>query len=247
MGGLPLFLIFFLIVVFVALLFFGNRLIKQNITRATQHLDDISQDYVKKQQEAQKKLEEADRVYQETVSRAKEEALALRQDILKGANEEKERIIEKARNQAEDAIQQGEKTRHLLISELEKRIETESIKKASSLLGEVIPKELRLMIHASLVKDMLTAGLPSVKDLDIPQEIDRVKVVSAFTLGEQDKKTLAKILKEKTGRNLGITEEMDESLAAGFMIVAGNLVVDGSLRFKIHQRAKELISREDEK
>ena len=60
-------------------------------------------------------------------------------------------------------------------------------------------------------------------------------------LKDKDKKMLLDILKAKTSKQLNIKEVVDKDLISGFMIVLGNLVLDGSLRFKIREKAKELI------
>jgi len=230
--------------VFFLFIFIFRRIINKNISSAVQHLDEISQDYVKRQDEADKKLEEAERLYKETVNKAKEEALRLRQDLLKQAQQEKDSIIQKAQAQAQDIIQQAEKTRYLLISELEKRIDSESVKKASEILGEVLPKDIGTQIHSYLVKEFINVALAKLDDLEVSQDVGEVKIVSAFDLGNKDKEALIKILKEKIGRGLKINEEIDSSLVAGFMVVLGNLVIDGSLRFKIGEKVKELTSKE---
>jgi len=239
---IPLIVVF--VVVFFLFVFLFRRIINKNITSAVRHLDQISQDYVQKQEEADRKLEEAQRLYKETVNKAKEEALILRQDLLKQAQQEKDNIVQNAQTQAQDIVQQAEKSRYLLISELEKRIDLESVKKASILLGEVLPKDIGEEIHSRLVKEFINVSLAKLDNLEVARDVNEVKIVSAFDLGNKDKGAVIKILKEKIGRDLKVNEEIDSSLVAGFMIVLGSLVIDGSLRFKVGEKVKELTSKE---
>jgi len=239
---IPLIVVF--VVVFFLFVFLFRRIINKNITSAVRHLDQISQDYVQKQEEADRKLEEAQRLYKETVNKAKEEALSLRQDLLKQAQQEKDNIVQNAQTQAQDIVQQAEKSRYLLISELEKRIDLESVKKASILLGEVLPKDIGEEIHSRLVKEFINVSLAKLDNLEVARDVNEVKIVSAFDLGNKDKGDVIKILKEKIGRDLKVNEEIDSSLVAGFMIVLGSLVIDGSLRFKVGEKVKELTSKE---
>ena len=236
----------FLIIVFFVLVHMFRRIIYTNISSATRHLDEINRDYIKKEEEAQKKLEEADRIYEETVTKAKEEALQMREDILKQAEQQKKTILEQAQRQSEEMIQQGEKTRHFLISEFEKKIEIEAIKHASGLLGDVLPQEVRQKIHSVLVKDLLEGGFQRLDKLQISQEVDEVQVVSAFDLGEEEKKSLGEILKRTLHKECAIKEEIDPELISGFMVKLGDLVIDGSLQFKIKEKAKALVQKKNE-
>ncbi|UCC95798.1 MAG: F0F1 ATP synthase subunit delta [Candidatus Omnitrophota bacterium] len=242
----PIILLILLIIIFVALLFVGTRFIKSNMASATQHLDSISQSYVKKEDEARKKLAEAERTAEETIAKAKGEALSTRKDILEQTQKEKEKILQQAHAQSEELIREGEKTRHLLISELEKKIETESIKKASTLLGGALPEDTRREIHVRLVKELIDAGLATLKKMDVPADISEVKVVSGFALTEENKKSLARALKNQIGKEIKMKEQVSTELIAGLMVVLGSLVVDGSLQFKIRQKVQKLVSKENE-
>ena len=235
--------VFFSAVFFVFILIF-RRIINKNISSAVQHLDQINQDYVDKQDQANKKLEEAERVYKDTVSKAKEEALGLRQELLKQSQQEQNSIIQKAQAQSQDIIQQAEKTRSVLISELEKRINAEAVKKASVILGEVLPKDAGIQIHSYLVKEFIDSASDKLDKLSVPRDADEVKIVSAFSLEDKQKQAILKIVKEKTGKELKINEEIDSGLVAGFMVVLGSLVVDNSLRFKIAEKAREIAGKE---
>ncbi|MBN3039862.1 MAG: F0F1 ATP synthase subunit delta [Candidatus Omnitrophica bacterium] len=234
-----------LIVIFgVVFMFFWRKFVFNTLASTTQRLEDLDQDSLRLREEAKKKLEEAEAAAAQLLNKAKEEALAMRKDIMQNANEEKERVLQKAKAQSEDIIQQGEKTRHMLITELEKRIELESIKKAAQLLESTLPKDIRQQIHSHLVKDLLSAGLGGLKNMSVPEDLKEAKVVSAFELDAKEKKELVRILKDLTGKDFNISEEKDINLISGFMVVIGNLVFDGTLQYKIREKAKELVSKQ---
>ncbi len=236
-------LVVFFILMFFLFVFVFRKVINKNITSAVQHLDKINEDYLKKQEEAEKKLEEAERVYQETVSKAKEEALNLRDDILKQTQKEKEEIIKEAKEQAKEIISQAEKTRHLLISELEEKIDKEAVKKASQLLSEVLPQQVQEIIHRNLVKEFKETFSKKIDSLEIPQDLGEIKIISSFRLDEKDKNSLVEVIKKKCNQNVDIKTEIEAKLIAGVVIILGSLVIDGSLKFKIEERVKELIAK----
>ncbi|MBN2119656.1 MAG: F0F1 ATP synthase subunit delta [Candidatus Omnitrophica bacterium] len=241
-----IFVVIFFVIMFIVFILVFRRIMNQNITSAVAHLDEINQDYMKRQEQANRKLEDAERVYQETLNKAKEEALSMRQDILKKAEEEKERIMQNAKNQADELIQQGEKTRHLLISELEKRIDIESIKKSSLLISRALPDDVRSQIHSNLVKEFIDVGLSQLKSLEASKDLKEAKVITALALNKDQKDSVLEKIKEKFPKGLVFSEEVDQNLVAGCMVLLGSLVLDGSLRLKISEKVKEFIDKENE-
>jgi F-type H+-transporting ATPase subunit delta len=66
----------------------------------------------------------------------------------------------------------------------------------------------------------------------LKQEADgkiEVQVISARSLNKKQKEGIAKSLAKKLGKEVNITSEVDETLIAGAIIRAGDLVIDGSV------------------
>ncbi|MCF6319720.1 MAG: ATP synthase F1 subunit delta, partial [Proteobacteria bacterium] len=73
------------------------------------------------------------------------------------------------------------------------------------------------------------------------------KVLSAdvFTAHELDQKQLDSIstsLSKRTGKTINLTQHVDTSLLSGARIVAGDLVIDGSLKAKLAKLKTELLN-----
>ena len=58
-------------------------------------------------------------------------------------------------------------------------------------------------------------------------------MTSAAPLSEAQQQTIAASLKERLGRDVNITIEIDENLIGGAVIRAGDVVIDGSLRARL--------------
>ncbi len=65
-------------------------------------------------------------------------------------------------------------------------------------------------------------------------EID-AEVVSAQGISDEQKKAIAKALKERLGREVNLTTRTDEALLGGAVIRAGDLVIDGSIRGRLNR------------
>ena len=73
----------------------------------------------------------------------------------------------------------------------------------------------------------------------IENTVDAV-VTSAVPLSEAQQQEIATSLKERLGREIRITTEIDENLIGGAVIRAGDVVIDGSLRAGLEGLANAL-------
>ena len=73
----------------------------------------------------------------------------------------------------------------------------------------------------------------------IENTVDAV-VTSAAELSKEQQAEIAKSLKERLGRDVNVTTEIDENLIGGAVIRAGDVVIDGSLRARLEGLANAL-------
>ena len=73
----------------------------------------------------------------------------------------------------------------------------------------------------------------------VENTVDAV-VTSAAPLSDDQSKEIAKSLKQRLGRDVRITTEIDENLIGGAVIRAGDVVIDGSLRARLDGLANSL-------
>lgn len=109
-------LIFLQVVIFAALILIFRGILNKNVVQATQHLDDLNEDYDKKGKEADRLLAEARQRYEELMTKARDDAEKEKEQIVKATEAEKDKIINQARIQGEDMMRQADKSRQLLIS-----------------------------------------------------------------------------------------------------------------------------------
>jgi len=232
-------LIFLLLLIFAGLVFLFRRVMTQNVVLATQHLEELNQDYTRKEKEVTRQLEEARLKSQELISRARDEAEKLKIEIIQNAEKERDSILKQARTHSEEIIQQADKSRQQLLSDLDERIAKEAIKKACELIQDTLPEQFKRLVHTHWVEDLIEGGFTKLERLHIPENIEEVEVVSAFSLTEEQRKDLTKKIKATLGREVALKEEVDEKVVAGLVINIGSLVLDGSLKNKIQEKARQ--------
>jgi hypothetical protein len=200
----------------------------------------LDNDYTKKEKEINRQLEEVKQKSRELMLKAQEEAEVLKAQIIKETEEEKEKILHQARIQGEEMVQQAEKSRQALILELEERIAKEAVHKATESIQNILPEQFKKDVHTHWVEEQIEKGFGHLERLHIRQDIHEIKITSAFDLSEEQRKVLSKKLKEILGRDIALKEEVDPKVVAGLIITIGSLVLDGSLKNKIQEQAKNV-------
>jgi F-type H+-transporting ATPase subunit delta len=76
---------------------------------------------------------------------------------------------------------------------------------------------------------------------EIENTVD-VTVTSAAPLSAAQQKAVAAALKERLGRDVNLSTEIDETLIGGAVIRAGDVVIDGSLRARLESLSNALIA-----
>lgn len=230
------------VVVFFLLMFFGlvimfRNVIGKNVTSATKQLEEMSQEYAKKEAEIERQLEEIKRKSQEAVSKAQEEAQKQKEQIVKEAQTEKSKVLDAAQIRVDEMIQQAEKARQSLLSEIEQRIEEKALKRAIELLRQALPEALRQEIHNRWINDLISSSLEQLDRLRVDENVDQARVVSAFSLEPGQVEALKLKIREKLGRELGLKEDLEPDIISGVIVHIGSLVFDGSLKTKIQEIA----------
>jgi F-type H+-transporting ATPase subunit delta len=89
--------------------------------------------------------------------------------------------------------------------------------------------------------------------VEIARELDRlmaaeegrldVELTTAYELSEPDAKTILEQIQEASGRKVEATRKVDPDLIGGFVLQAGSMRVDASVRGRIERLRRELVTR----
>jgi len=67
-----------------------------------------------------------------------------------------------------------------------------------------------------------------------------VDVITAYALTKAEEQSFATSLKKKLNKNVNISSSVDNSLIGGFLVKAGDSVIDGSISGQLQQLAKRI-------
>lgn len=203
------------------------KILDERSTRVTQAIDD-----------AEKKAHEADEMrveYEEKLSEAQEEAIAIRQQTQDELARSKKQLLEEAR---EEITTMREKAQHELEESRQQAIYQHR-------------RELGRLVASLSARMMQEAGGPAFQQASIEQFIDQlstlspdeyqqaldestaeilhVQLVSAHKLGAQHMQRIEQLLQTLSKQPVAIAHKVDESLVAGATARFGDVVIDGSL------------------
>jgi len=230
--------IILIIFVFIVLVVMLRKIMTQNIISATQHIDELNQDYIKKDEDASRRWEEVKQKADSVIRQAQEEGEKTRMDLINGAQAEKEQVLKQARAKGEEMVQQAEKSCHAMLSEIEERISREAMSKAVGLIHDVLPDKFKQSVHNEWVDGLIANGFKHLHNISIPDNVSEILIVAAFALTDVQRQGLIEKLSSVLKRPVTLREEVEPRLVAGLIITIASLVFDGTLKNKIMEKAR---------
>lgn len=218
---------------------FLRYILKRNLGSASSHLQELTQDCTQKLEEAKKQKEEANKYYTRTVAKAKDEGDQARQGLIQEGQKIREEMIEQARKQGEEITNRARATAESMLAEVEQRIDAKAMEKTHSLIQELLPGKMSEETHAHWVAALIQNKFEALSRLNVSDQAQEARVVTAFPLKPDEKKMLAQELSKKLGRPLQLIEEVDPAALLGVRILIENLIIDGTLQLKIQESLRE--------
>lgn len=231
-------LILIQIVVFGILVAFLRVILKQNISKATSHITEMNQDYTQKIEDAQKRVHDADKYYDDIILKSKTDAEKTRVQILKDASDSQQLIVNQSRKQSEEILEKARKSGESILAEVDLMIAEKAIQKACELIQKMLPELMTKEMHESWVESLSKNDFDELDRLNVSREIREAIIVSAYALNPAEKTSLEKRIGAKLAREIRFKHEVDPGLIAGVKITLGSVVIDGSLKFKIKETAR---------
>ena len=220
--------------IFVGLVLVLRQLLARHATTATAHLQTLSVEYMRKQEELKKRLEEAERRYQQQIAKAQEEGQQLKARALQDAETVRQQTLDQAHQEAERIVQQAAQARESLQQELVQSMDARAVERACELIQGALPDELHEAMHAQWVEALIHNGLIASEHLPKIEPGQAAKVTSAFPLTAAQRKLLTERVRAAVGgTEVALEERVDPKLVAGLTITLGHLVFDGSLSSKL--------------
>jgi F-type H+-transporting ATPase subunit b len=149
------------LVIFAIVVVAIRRVFTRNFRDAATRLQDLSAEYLRRQEELKERLGEGERQYQEQLARAKIEAEKIVHDARQEAESFKAGRLEEARVESQRIMQQAIESRDSLKNELVRDADKRAIEQACRLIEETLPDEMRRWCKAPGLKSCFRTGWAS--------------------------------------------------------------------------------------
>lgn len=230
--------IILIVIVFAVLVFMLRKIMTQNVMSATQHIDELNQDYTKRDADITRRQEEVKKQSEEILRRAQEEGEKTKSELINAGQAEKEQVLKQSRSRCEEMVKQAENSCHVLLSEIDERVAKATTNKAVELIHDVLPDKFKQIVHNEWVDDLIAQGFTHLNNISIPDNVSEVLVVAAFALTATQRRELIQKLSGVLNRPVTLKEEVEPKLVAGLIITIASLVFDGTLKNKIMEKAR---------
>ncbi|MDD5746194.1 MAG: ATP synthase F0 subunit B, partial [Candidatus Omnitrophica bacterium] len=190
-------IVLLMVFIFGGMFFFFYQLMTRNVTRATSHLQRMVKDNSDKQEDIQKKQDEAKKNYDETIKKAQKEAEDLKERAQKAVEAERDKIISQAHIQSEELLDRANKTCAAMQTDLDKNINDRALERCGELICQVLPEEVCRVLHGVWVEALITTGLSSLERLRVLDEVTYADIQTTFPLTEEQRQRLQSRLLEE--------------------------------------------------
>ena len=227
------------VVIFAGLVAVLRKVLSRSATDTAAHLEGLSAEYTRRQEELKKRLEESERQYTEQVAKGREESQRLVTEAKQEAAALQGKTLENARQESERIVRQGMETRDALRRDIEREINAKALERACELIQRALPLSMREELQKRWCNDLFHDGMAKQLERLNGESVSEVKVVSALPLTKEQSAMLRAKLKERLGKDPALTEETDDRLVAGLVLTVGSLVFDGSLATRLQDAMRK--------
>lgn len=220
------------IVTFLAIVLVLRALFYRNLKSALNRLNTLHEENLVKEGQLQEELERSSQERQVTFEKSNAEAKEIIEKTKKESDKLRVNLEEEARQEAKKIIEHAEelaeKSRQGIMAEVKKQaleLSAQMIKFTFTSQGK---ENLQHLLSDEVISEIASLG----KD-KFTVTTNKVKVTSAFSLTEAERRNLTKILSEKLGSPVALEEHIDPELITGLVLEIGALLIDGSLKNRL--------------
>lgn len=113
------------------------------------------------------------------------------------------------------------------------------------LLGEADPlvrNFLRLVAEKGRIREIEDIAREFERLMAVEERRLSVELTTAYALSDEEAQRILKQIEDASGRKVEATQKVDPSLIGGFVLQAGSMRVDASLRGRINRLRQELVT-----
>lgn len=200
---------------------------------------------VERKQELQvelgKKLKRIDEELEQKRKEARELSQRMHNDAEQSSKEKREQIISQARQESEEILNKARESTEKMRQELEKELDLRAVGMGMEILNKVLTDKSKGALNQVLIEDFIE-NLKVTDTSHINADVSEVGVITVHPLEESYKVTIAKVLRDKLGREVALKPSTDPDICGGVVLKFESLALDGSLKYLLREASVSMQS-----
>jgi len=193
---------------------------REKLARALEDARVAAEARANAEQEAQKILAEARAKADEIIREAEARAEERKREILEQAKAEAEKL-------KQEALAEVEEERNRVLAELREQIAALAVAAAQKIVGATLDEKRQHELLEEFFAGVKGKRVVVLDELDVTSA-DKVEVISAVPLTDEEKRLITEELKAKVG-DAAILFKVDPSILGGLVIRVGDQILDASV------------------
>jgi len=230
---IPLLIVQF--ITFVGIVLLLRFLFSRHLKTALDRLNTLHEENLAKEEELNEELKRAKEESQAQIQQGKDEA----ESIIEEANKEAQRIRlnmeEQAKLQVEKIISNGRADAEKLKANAIKDVQSQSVELASKMIAQLLTETDKIALQYELASGIIQEISRLPKEQFNVGAKALIKVTSSFPLLERQRDEIKRVLVEKIGKEIDLSQHLDPSLIGGLIVDMNGMIIDGTLKNKLRR------------
>lgn len=220
------------VVTFILIVLFLRLLFHTHIGRALRRLQKLSQENLVKRNALRKELEMAKKEIEGEIERGRREAESIKEQAANEAEKNRQDVLARVKKEAKRLINEAIRDAQRKKVELTLEMQRKAVHLATDMVKRIFTEQGRENLHIQLIDEVI-AEIEGIEKEKLKINGSQAEVIYAFSLPDEQKKRLKKVLDSKLNKKIVLAEKKDEEIIAGLIIKLRGVVIDGSVKNRI--------------
>ncbi len=222
------------VITFVGIIFLLRFIFSRHLKSALSRLNSLHEENLAKEEELNEELRRAKEESQAQIQQGKAEAEQIMEEAIKEANRMRLNMEEQAKKLVEKIISDGKADVEKLKVSVVKDIQAQSVELASRMIAELLTDTDKIALQYELANEIISEiSRLGREQFNMPSP--QVTVTSSFPLLQRQAVELKKVLADKIGQPVELSEKIDVKLIGGLTVETGGMLIDGTLKNKLQR------------
>jgi len=227
------------VVILVIIIIVIRRLLLGETMSAVDRIRQVEAEVRKKEEGIRREIEEHEKEFARKKAEAEQELQKQREASEKEVGKMRDQVVAEAKKEGERIIDQAKRNEEKIRQQIVQDMEEKTVDYSGQVFKLVFSEQMSDALDKQFIGELLDA-LAQVDSASITVDASAAEVTTSRPLAADLKERIEKLINEKFGVTIKISEKVKEELMAGIILKLGSLEIDGSLLNRFQEAAVEV-------